>query len=77
MCSIIYANIGEIEIETPRQFEAHFDFAPTISHYYSSIALDSCLCQIDIEKSLKGANIPFKRWFGDYYIGEGLDIIKY
>jgi hypothetical protein len=76
MCDRIYVNRGEIEIETPRQFEAHFGFAPTISHFYSSIALDSCLCQIDIEKSLNGANIPFKRRFGDYYVGEGLDEIK-
>ncbi len=76
MCNVIYVNRGEIEIETPRQFEAHFGFAPDKLPYYNEVELDMCLCQVDYEAALTENNIPFKNYWGDTYIGEGLDEIK-
>ena len=68
MCNIIVINKGEKEIETPRQFLEHFGFMAEKETYYNEIEMDSCLCQCDIEKSLKN-KIPFKKDCGDFYVG--------
>ena len=69
MCSTIVINRGELEIETPKQFKDHFKFEPIKNNYYNSIYRNCCLCQIDIEETLKQNNIPFKTDCGDYYVG--------
>ena len=73
MCNIVVINKGEKEISTPRQFLEHFGFMPDKEIYYGRI--DECLCDCDVEKELNRNKIPFKKEYGDYYVGM-LDKIK-
>ncbi len=69
MCATIVINKGAVEITTPREFIDVFKSPPVKESYYNSIHLDSCLCQIDIEKSLVGAGIhKWGRDGMDYFI---------
>jgi hypothetical protein len=70
MCSIIVINGGEKEIETPRQFLAHFGFEAPKDYNYKTVEMDSCLCQVDIEKALTDNNIPHNKDFGDFYVNQ-------
>ncbi|NML70039.1 hypothetical protein HHL23_09520 [Chryseobacterium sp. RP-3-3] len=68
MCNIIVINNGEIEIETPQDFIDYFKEDPIKDDMYSEISLDCCLCQIDVEASLKKLSIDYT-WEGmDYNI---------
>lgn len=69
MCNVVIINKGEKEIETPKQFFEHFGFEAPIEDGYNSIDIDSCLCQVDAEKALLDNNIPFKKDWGDIYVG--------
>jgi hypothetical protein len=62
-------NNGEKEIETPRQFLEHFGFEAPMESCYSSVDLDSCLCQVNIDIALTDHYIPYKKDCGDYYVG--------
>lgn len=68
MCYTIF--IGEKEVTTPREFRRHFKFSPKKAAGYSEIKPDSCLCQIDIEKSFREHGIAFKMDYGNYYVKE-------
>jgi len=70
MCRKVIINRGELEIETPRQFLEYFGFEAPKQEYYSSIDLDCCLCQVDIEQALTEHNIQFEMDIGDYYVGQ-------
>jgi len=70
MCNIVVINRGEKEIETPRQFLEHFGFEAPKEEYYTTVDMDCCLCQVDIEKALTEHNIPFKTDCGDFYVGQ-------
>ena len=70
MCDIVVINRGEKEIETPRQFEEHFGFLPDKDIHYNSIEMDYCFCQYDIEETFKAKNIPFKKYYSDFYVGQ-------
>lgn len=74
MCQTIVINRGETDIESPRQFIKHFGFNPIIDENYEQKNLekylDSCLCPIDIEKTLTDNSIPFKYDYSDYYVGD-------
>lgn len=75
MCYIIVINKGEKEITTPRQFTQYFGYEPQYWEETEEIDIDSCLCQVDIEKTLTDKGVLFKMDLGDYYIGM-LDEIK-
>ena len=75
MCYIVVINKGEKEIETPRQFVEHFGFMPDNEIDYPNIQMDDCLCQCDVEKALKQNNIPFKKDWGDIYVGMLNDLV--
>lgn len=69
MCRTIFINKGEKDIETPRDFLEHFGFAAPKSKHYNDVDLDSCLCQVDIEKAFKEKGINYvKDEMGDYYL---------
>lgn len=78
MCYKVIINRGEKEIETPRQFEAHFGFPPikheayalTDDEAYLESEKDECLCSANLVKSLRDKNIQFKTHWGDVYVGE-------
>lgn len=70
MCYIVIINKGEKEIETPRQFKEHFGFEAPKEEYYSTIEMDYCLCQVDVEKALKENNILFEKDCGDFYVDQ-------
>ena len=68
MCNIVVINRGEKEIETPRQFLEHFGFEAPKEECYRSVDMDSCLCQVDVEKALTLNNISFEIDCGDFYV---------
>ncbi len=70
MCNVVVINRGEKEIETPRQFQAHFGFPAEKDTHYTEVTLDLCLCQCCLEETFKQNNIPFKFDGSDYYVGE-------
>jgi len=70
MCGIIIINRGEKEIETPKEFKEHFGFEAQKEEYYNAVDMNSCLCQVDVEKSLTDNNIQFKKYCGDIYVGD-------
>jgi len=70
MCGIIVINRGEIEIETPRQFQNHFGFLPEKEEYFNNIELDCCLCQGDLDATFMVKNIDYKTDCMDYYVGQ-------
>jgi len=70
MCQKIFVNRGEVEIETPAGFEVYFGFAAKAEEGYEEILPECCLCQIDIEATLKEKDIPFKTDGFDYYVGD-------
>jgi len=71
MCGRIIINRGDLELETPSEFESYFGFLPVLyEESYKELHLDSCLCQCDIDKSLRDRNIEFKKQCMDYYVGE-------
>lgn len=70
MCNIIVINHGEKEIGTPLQFQRHFGFIPLKMDYYDKLHMDACLCQCDVEDSLKSRNIEFEKDCGDIYVSE-------
>lgn len=72
MCTIILINRGFKELTTPRQFKQHFGFLP---HSLYKIEMDYCLCQCDIEETLKANNIPFKTYCGDFFVGELAEVV--
>lgn len=70
MCVIIVINKGEKEIESPREFLVHFGFEAPKEIHYDSVDMDCCLCQVDVEKALTEHKIPFKKYWGDIYVGD-------
>ena len=52
MCCKILVN-GEHEIETPAEFVDFFGFEPIYDKLYNGIVMDACLCQVDIETTIK------------------------
>ena len=77
MCDSIIINRGEVEISTPREFKNHFGFMPIINEdSISEEEMDSCLCSCDLEETFKKNSIPFKLYWGDYYVGE-LDLLSF
>lgn len=68
MCYKVIINRGDKEICTPREFEAHFGFAPlknevfslTEDETFSEAEKDECLCSANLVKSLRDNNIKFK-----------------
>ena len=75
MCGIIIVNLGEKEIETPKEFKEHFGFEAPIAEHYKTIDMDACLCQVDVELAFDSHNITFKKDCGDYYVGM-LDMVN-
>lgn len=73
MCRKVVVNRGEKEIETPREFLAHFGFLPENGDI--EIELDLCLCGFDIEAILNERGIPFKDIHDDLFVGDGLDLL--
>lgn len=71
MCRKIVINRGEKEIETPRQFLAHFGLLPENE---GEIEMDLCLCGYDIEGTLTANKIQFLEIDDDLFVGE-LDLI--
>ena len=69
MCNIIVINKGEKEIGTPQQFLEHFGFEAEKEDDYDKVEMNSCLCQVDVEKTFNEKGIEFKRSWGDYYVG--------
>jgi len=70
MCGIIVINRGEKEIGTPKEFKDHFGFEAPKEEYYDTVDMNSCLCQVDVEKALTDNNIKFKKDCGDIYVGD-------
>lgn len=80
MCSKIFINNAEIEIETPREFidffgkkiEQKTNLLPEIyfAEKYPDIYWDNCLCEIDLRQELDYFNIPYTLDNGDFYIGK-------
>lgn len=69
MCNRIVINKDEKEIETPAEFYEHFGFNAFKEEHHNTIIMDACLCQVDVDKSLKEHNVEFKKdEIGDYYI---------
>jgi hypothetical protein len=75
MCNIVVINRGEKEINTPLQFQEHFGFLPDKDINYNTIEMDYCLCQCDIEETFKTKNIIFKKYCGDFYVGQLDEIV--
>lgn len=83
MCYKVIINRGDKEINTPREFEAHFGFVPvkhevfslTDNEPFSEAEKDECLCSANLVKSLRDKNIQFKSQWGDIYVGE-LDLVE-
>ena len=62
MCKIIEIKDRGVEIRTPREL---LDETPEIDELicaegYTRLDMDSCLCQIDVEKTLNNAGIKFE-----------------
>lgn len=70
MCVTIYANLGDIEIETPRQIREMLGIEPVRHIHYADINPDTCLCQVDVDKTLENANIRYYYDHSDYYLKE-------
>lgn len=69
MCKIVVINRGEKELGTPQEFYNHFNFHSSKYDYYDDVQMDACLCQVDVEKALTEKGIPFKKDWGDIYVG--------
>jgi hypothetical protein len=72
MCQKIVINNGEKEIETPREFNEHFNMTIELfsDEGIHQSFLDCCLCSVDVEDILKKENISFTEELGDIYINE-------
>lgn len=70
MCTKIVVNLGELEIQSVKQFKEYFKVEFTDP---SNIDSDCCLCQIDVGAELIKLKIPYAWDFRDYYVGEGLE----
>jgi len=46
-----------------------------LPHSLYKIEMDYCLCQCDIEETLKANNIPFKTYCGDFFVGELAEVV--
>ena len=68
MCGIVIINRGEKEIGTPKEFKEHFGFEAPKEEDYNTVDMNSCLCQVDVEKGLTDNNIQFKKDCGDIYV---------
>ena len=68
MCVDIFANNGDIIIETPRQMKELLGVEPIKHEYYTTIDPECCLCQVDIEASLTKAGLAFTHDCGDIVI---------
>ena len=70
MCKIIEIKDRGVEIRTPREL---LDEIPDIDELicaegYTRLDMDSCLCQIDVEKTLNNAGIKFEETFMGYVV---------
>jgi hypothetical protein len=68
MCQTVIINRGEKEIRTPKEFKEHFGFEAPREDFYTKVDMDSCLCQVDVEKALTDNNIQFEIDCGDIFI---------
>lgn len=67
MCQLV--NKGDNQATTPWEFIKMFPgVKPVLSAGYETLDIDSCLCQIDIEKTFRQAGIKFERVDGDYVV---------
>ncbi|MBP1165065.1 hypothetical protein JOE44_001949 [Chryseobacterium sp. PvR013] len=60
MCNTIVVNNGEVEIETPQEFVDYFHKEPVKAEMHSTLVMDACLCQVDIEESLSSLKLPYE-----------------
>jgi len=70
MCKIIEIKDRGVEIRTPREL---LDEIPDIDELicaegYTRLDMDSCLCQIDVKKTLNNAGIKFEETFMGYVV---------
>lgn len=68
MCNTIIINNGEVEIETPQEFIDYFRAEPVKAEMYSSVVMHACLCQIDVEESLRKLQLPYEYDGMDYNV---------
>lgn len=68
MCNTIIINNGEVEIETPQEFVDYFHTEPIKDEMYSSVVMHACLCQIDVEESLRKLQLSFEYDGMDYNV---------
>ena len=73
MCVKVIINLGEKELETPRQFKRHFGFSCSPQDNVDASLEDLCLCGWHIEEALQINKIPFKSDGDDIYVGKLVD----
>lgn len=60
---------GKLDIETPEQLSNLLKVEKLyLADGYSSLDIKSCLCQIDVEKTLTEAGIKYEEEEGDFWI---------
>ena len=70
MCVKVIINLGEMEIETPKEFKKHFGFSCDPENRVTKFQKDLCLCGWDSPKALEANNVQFKEDGDDIYVGK-------
>lgn len=70
MCKIIEIKDRGVEIRTPGELleEIPEVYELICAEGYTSLEVDSCLCQIDVEKTLNNSGIKFEETFMGYVV---------
>lgn len=71
---MVFINRGEKEIDSAQEFKQHFGFSSAPDDKDLD-EMDSCLCNMDLEKIFKDNKIEYKTDGGDYYVGQ-LELVK-
>lgn len=73
MCqTVLYQNQ---KLETPRQLRETLGVEPIVDAHYRDIDEDYCLCQLDLEATLRQTGKKFYMnpdWYGEYLVEDPL-----